>query len=62
METDLDTEVRKALSDRKGQWASIAESCKVSHSWISQFVRNKIPNPGYMTLKRLREHFQREAA
>lgn len=26
----------------------------ISHSWISQFVRHKIPNPGYATLRRLR--------
>jgi len=25
----------------------------VSHSWVSQFVRGKIPNPGYATLKRI---------
>lgn len=53
MSTDLDVRIRAALVERKGQWLQIAASCDVSHSWISQFVRNKIPNPGYGTLKRL---------
>lgn len=53
MSTELDTEVRALLQDRRGDWKRIAEEADVSHSWISQFVRNLIPNPGYATLKRL---------
>ena len=56
MDTQLDTEVRQALVRLKGQWPEIARECGVSHSWISQFVRDKIPNPGFATLKRLRTH------
>lgn len=52
-DTELDTEVRAGLERRRGDWPRIAQSASVSHSWISQFVRGKIPNPGYATLKRL---------
>ncbi len=61
--TTLDIEVRKALEERRGDWGRIAKRADVSHSWISQFVRAKIPNPGYATLLRLHaELTQREAA
>lgn len=53
MTTDLDDQVRAALVARKGDWPRIAAEVDVSHSWISQFVRNKIENPGYLTLKKL---------
>jgi len=53
MSTDLDVEVRAELEARRGDWSRIAERAGVSHSWISQFVRRKIPNPGFETLKRL---------
>jgi transcriptional regulator with XRE-family HTH domain len=56
MDNPLDIEVRQALVQRRGQWPRIAEECDVSHSWISQFVRDKIPNPGFKTLTRLREY------
>jgi transcriptional regulator with XRE-family HTH domain len=52
-EPELDTEVRAGLERHRGDWPRIAQSASVSHSWISQFVRGKIPNPGYATLKRL---------
>lgn len=58
MTDNLDTEVRAALNARRGQWPKIAEDCGISHSWISQFVRDKIPNPGYMTLRKLHERLQ----
>jgi transcriptional regulator with XRE-family HTH domain len=51
--TDLDAEVKELLEQRRGDWKRIAEEADVSHSWISQFVRNLIPNPGYATLKKL---------
>lgn len=54
MSTDLDVEIRADLEKRRGDWPKIATDAQVSHSWISQFVRGKIPNPGYETLKRLR--------
>jgi hypothetical protein len=54
MSTDLDTEVRALLEQRRGEWKRIALSAGVSHSWISQFVRRKIPNPGYATLRDLK--------
>ncbi len=57
--TPLDDEVREALERCRGNWKQIAVSAKVSHSWISQFVRRKIPNPGYATLTRLREELRR---
>lgn len=53
MSTDLDAVVREALDQRRGDWKRISEAADVSHSWISQFVRGKIPNPGYATLKRI---------
>ena len=56
METELDIEVRSLLEGRRGDWRRISAEAKVSHSWISQFVRNKIPNPGYQTLRDLRSY------
>lgn len=53
MSTELDAVVREALEQRRGDWKRISEAADVSHSWISQFVRGKIPNPGYATLKRI---------
>lgn len=56
MSTDLDAEVRQMLEARRGDWRQIAVDAEVSHSWISQFVRGLIPNPGFATLKRLHVH------
>lgn len=53
MSISLDTDVRAALEARRGEWRLIAEQANVSHSWISQFVRGKIPNPGFETLRGL---------
>lgn len=50
---DLDDLVRRMLAERRGDWPRIAREADVSHSWISQFVRQKIDNPGYATLRRL---------
>lgn len=52
-DTRLDERVRSLLVQRKGDWPGIAQRADVSHSWISQFVRGKIPNPGFATLLRL---------
>lgn len=62
MTPELDTEVRAMLEQRRGDWKRIAADAEVSHSWISQFVRGLIPNPGYATLKKLREHLATKAA
>lgn len=53
MNTSIDTEVRAALDARRGEWRGISKRSGVSYSWISQFVRHKIPNPGIETLRRL---------
>lgn len=53
MSKDLDAEVRDLLVARRGSWRQICVESGVSHSWISQFVRGKIPNPGYATLRDL---------
>lgn len=53
MEAMLDHEVRALLESRRGTWPEIATRCGVSYSWISKFVRGRIPNPGYATLKLL---------
>lgn len=52
-ELDLDSRVRSELEKRRGDWKHLAAEAGVSHSWISQFVREKIPNPGYSTLRKL---------
>ncbi len=60
MEDALDTEVRKLLMDRKGRWQAIAEdtAADVSYSWLSKFANGHIENPGYATLKRLRDYLK----
>ena len=60
-EQTLDADVRSLLEERRGNWADIAKSAEVSHSWLSKFVRGKIPNPGYATLKRLHETLTEKA-
>ena len=55
MNTALDTLVRGLLEANRGQWREIAERADVSHSWISQFVRGKIENPGIATLRRIHD-------
>jgi len=61
MSTPLDIEVRAALEQKRGAWKRVAADAGVSYSWISQFVRNKIPNPGYATLVRLRDELAKQA-
>jgi transcriptional regulator with XRE-family HTH domain len=62
MSTPLDVEVRAALEAKRGFWKQVAADTGVSYSWISQFVRNKIPNPGYATLVRLRDELAKPTA
>jgi transcriptional regulator with XRE-family HTH domain len=53
MNKPLDAEVRDLLENRRGDWGRLAAAAGVSHSWISQFMRGLIPNPGFMTLTKL---------
>jgi hypothetical protein len=50
------SEVKALLESRRGDWPAICLAAGVSHSWISKFVRGHIDNPGYLTLRNLREH------
>lgn len=61
MSIPLDVEVRAALERKRGVWKQVAADTGVSYSWISQFVRGKIPNPGYATLVRLRDELSKPA-
>lgn len=54
--------LRARLLERRGEWLSIAKEAEVSHSWISKFVNNHIPNPGYATLERLHRCLQGDVA
>jgi transcriptional regulator with XRE-family HTH domain len=51
----LDTTVKDLLEKRRGDWKAIADEADVSHSWLSKFVRGKIPNPGSRTLAKVHE-------
>ena len=37
----------------EGRWPEVSRISGVSHSWISQFARRKIQNPGVETLERV---------
>lgn len=62
MDKPLDDEVRELLEARRGDWMLIAKELDISHSWISQFVRGLIPNPGYPRLRDLKAHLATKAA
>lgn len=49
----LDTELRLQLRALRGEWPGIAKHADVSLSWMSQFARGLIPNPGIQTLRQL---------
>lgn len=53
MSTKFDDAIRVHLVSCKGDWLEIAKQAGVSHSWMSKFVNNRIPNPGLRTLERL---------
>lgn len=59
MDNRLDVAVRDALEVRRGDWPQIALRCRVSHSWLSKFMRGQIQNPGYATLTRLHDELIR---
>jgi hypothetical protein len=61
MSEDLDTEVRSLLLERKGDWKRIADTSRVSYSWISKFVNGHIPNPGFATLRDLQASLKAQA-
>lgn len=58
MDKPLDVEVKTLLEARKGDWQSIAAGAGVSYSWLSKFTNGHIPNPGYATLKKLRDYIK----
>lgn len=60
---NLDTEVKALLTTRRGEWQAIARdpAADVSYSWLSKFANGHIPNPGYATLKRLRDYLRAAA-
>lgn len=63
VDSRLDRMVLEQLNQCRGEWRAVASSAGVSHSWISQFVRGKIPNPGFNTLLQLHRHLsEREQA
>lgn len=51
MDDHIDVRLRERLNLIRGDWLRIATAAGVSHSWISQFVRGKIRNPGIETLR-----------
>ena len=56
-------ELKVILEARRGDWQKIADDSQlVSHSWISQFMRGLIANPGYGTLVKLRAYLERHPA
>lgn len=55
MSTSLDVQVRAALDGRKGDWPAVAQGADVSYSWLTKFAANRIPNPSYGSLVRLRD-------
>lgn len=61
MSTSLDTDVRAALEQRKGDWQTVAKESGVSYSWISKFMNGHIDNPGFTTLKELHSYLTRGA-
>lgn len=60
---DLIAEVTRLLEQRRGEWQQIAADTAsgVSYSWLSKFANGHIDNPGYVTLKTLRDYLLRVA-
>lgn len=53
MSKKFDAGIRERLEAQRGEWPELARQAGVSHSWLSQFVRGLIPNPGIRTLEKL---------
>lgn len=58
--TRLDDHVRTLLKSRRGQFKQVVQAMNghVSRSWIDKFSNGKITNPGYRTLRVLREYLE----
>ncbi len=48
-------EVKALLNKRRGDWAAVSYHSGMSYSWISKFVNGHIDNPGYATLRNMRD-------
>lgn len=61
---DLIADVTALLNARRGEWQLIAAdpASGVSYSWLSKFVNGHIENPGYVTLRTLRDYLLRKQA
>jgi len=55
MAINLDSKVLSMLNAKKGDWQAISEAAGVSYSWLSKFANGHIPNPGYVTLRKLHD-------
>lgn len=56
----LDDHVRALLVQRRGQLRQVVAAMNghVSRSWIDKFTSGKITNPGYRTLRVLRDYLE----
>ena len=54
MKDDIEHKLKADLEARRGEWRSVAALSGVSYSWLSQFARGLIANPGIMTIRKLR--------
>lgn len=59
-EESLPDEVARLLGGSKRRLRDVATDAGVSLSWVHQFLRGAIKNPGYLTLMRLREVLSRD--
>jgi len=53
---DLIQDVKSRLLARKGEWLEISKASGISLSWIVKFADDQIPNPGHLTLTKLRTY------
>jgi len=51
-------ELQRKLLLIKGAWKNVAERIGVAPSWIGQFVRDEIDNPGYRHIQGLCDFFK----
>lgn len=54
-------QVKNDLKATKGDWVSIAQQAGISYSWITKFMADEIPNPGFYTLERLNSILRKAA-
>ncbi len=55
------SEIKELLLQRRGDWPTICKHVDVSHSWISNFVRGRVPNPYYRILYDLKVYFRQSS-